>query len=295
MAVPVVAIPQPARQDVSAEDLAKTLKRYRTYLLADRGVRPATADVYMRMLRKILVDLGTTAPDIDDLRERVASMREGGYSHTYVVNTCRVIECYAASVGRQIRLGRGRRRPAAPVQALSEGEVAVILAACRDVRERAVISILAYSGMRNDELGRLRVQDVLVDTQQIRIRSGKGGRGRTVRVSGRCIADVQAYLAEFMRRDDALLFTSLRQGRSMEGASVRRLVRRVVARTMIQKRVHPHLFRHSLACNMLTRGASLFAIRDQLGHSDIETTMIYLRSVDSRAAANYEMFCPSYS
>ena len=87
----------------------------------------------------------------------------------------------------------------------------------------------------------------------------------------------------------------LRQGRSMEGASVRRLVRRVVARTMIQKRVHPHLFRHSLACNMLTRGASLFAIRDQLGHSDIETTMIYLRSVDSRAAANYEMFCPSYS
>jgi site-specific recombinase XerD len=271
------------------------LKRFRLYLLADRGVRPGTAELYRRMLVKIMRDLGTADPDPDQLREYVAVRRDGRYSQPYLANICRVIEAWTECTGKPLRLGRGRRTKPPAVQALTEGEVAVILAACRTVRERAVLSILAYSGMRNDELCRLRAADVLADSQQIRIRSGKGGVGRTVRVSGRCIQDIHDYLAEWSRHDNDLLFVSEKQGRPFEGATVRRIVRRVVTRTMIRKRVHPHIFRHSLAVNMLARGASLFAIRDQLGHADIATTMIYLRAADSRAAAQYELFCPSYS
>ena len=84
-------------------------------------------------------------------------------------------------------------------------------------------------------------------------------------------------------------------GRPFEGATVRRMVRRVAARTMIRKAVHPHLFRHSIAMNMLRRGAHLMAIRHQLGHEYIETTMLYLRDDCGRSDAQYEMYCPSYS
>ncbi|MBI9085377.1 MAG: tyrosine-type recombinase/integrase [Desulfobacterales bacterium] len=297
MAACSVAVHPSVRQtpSISTKHLTKALKRFRLHLLADVGLKPSTTDNYRRMLSKLLRDLGSAAPGHDALREYVAAMREAGYSHSYVSNVCLVIEAYTAHQGRCLCLGRGKKPLPAPKEPLSEGEVAVIMAACRDPRERAVISLLAYSGMRNEELCRLRPADILMDTRQVRIRQGKGGSGRLARISGKCCTDAAVYLSEHPRGAQDWLFTSLRRGRQFEGATVRRLVRRVVARTMIQKPVHPHLFRHSLACNMLSRGANLFAIRDQLGHADIQTTMIYLRSANSRAAAQYEMYCPSYS
>lgn len=295
MAIPAVALRPVTSQSPSSSEIQQTLEEFRVFMLADRGVRPTTAGTYLRILRRILKDCGTALPEPHQLRLHVATLRERGYSQSHIANVCRVVEAYTESTGRKLTLARGRKTKSSSVESLTEGEVAVILSACRTVRERAILSILAYSGMRNDELCRLRTADVGLADQVIRITHGKGGHGRAVRVSGRCIADVQAYLAEWPRREEELLFVSEKQGRPLEGATVRRVVRRVVARTAILKRVHPHIFRHSLAVNMLARGASIFAIKDILGHADLSTTLIYLRSADSRQAAQYEMYCPSYS
>ena len=295
MAVSAVALRPVQSQPPTPDEIRQTLDEFRLYMLADRGVRPTTADTYVRILRRILKVCGSARPDPHRLRVHVASLRDRGYSHSHITNVCRVVEAYTESTGRKLPLARGRRTKAAMVESLTEGEVAVILSACRNVRERAVLSILAYSGMRNDELCRLRAADVDLAAQMIRIRSGKGGNGRAVRVSARCIMDVQDYLAEYPRREDDPLFVSEIQRRPLEGATVRRIVRRVARRTAIRKPVHPHLFRHSLAVNMLARGASIFAIKDILGHAHISTTLIYLRSADSRMVAQYEMYCPSYS
>lgn len=287
--------PGQTKPDLQSEAYQKTISEFRLFMLADRGVRPTTADTYVRILKRILKDCGTPAPDPYQLRVHIATLRDRSYSHSHIANVCRVVEAYTESLGHKMTLARGKRGNDPTVESLTEGEVAVILSACRTVRERAILSILAYSGMRNDELCRLKTEDVNIAEQSIHIRNGKGGNGRSVRVSGQCVSDIQAYLAEYCRRDGDLLFVSEKQRRPFVGTTVRRIVKKVVARTMIRKRVHPHTFRHSLAVNMLSRGASIFAIRDILGHSDIATTMIYLRSADSRVAAQYQMYCPSYS
>jgi site-specific recombinase XerD len=54
------------------------------------------------------------------------------------------------------------------------------------------------------------------------------------------------------------------------------------------------LFRHSLATNLLNRGASLIMIKDQLGHAFIDSTMIYVTSMPFRARSEYDFFKPAY-
>ena len=292
MATPAVASNSPESQSLYQE----TLKDFRTYLLADKGLRPNTADTYTRILKYIFACCGTCNPTNRQLKEHIASLRESREaSHSHITNKCRVVENFTAMRGDPIVLARGKKGKDTTVQSLTEGEVAIILGACKNVRERAVLSILAYSGLRNEEVCHLKVSDVDLAGQTIRIRNGKAGDGRTMMVSSRCIADIQDYLMEYYRKEDDLLFVSEKQGNPMEGATIRRIVRRVVARTNLQKRIYPHIFRHSLATNMIARGANVFAIKDILGHSDLRTTMIYLRSVDSKMAAQYEMYCPSYS
>ena len=138
-------------------------------------------------------------------------------------------------------------------------------------------------------------EDILFSSQSVRIRRGKGKRQRIVRIRGACCQDLYNYLREFPRENNIPLFTSLKQNRPFEGATVRRIIYRVASRVNARLSVHPHLFRHSFAMNMLRRGAHLMAIKNQLGHADIETTMAYLRDDFGRTAAQYEMFAPCYS
>lgn len=287
---PVAALP-----DVCQRAFPQAIKNFRSYLLADKGLSPNTAIVYSRMLAKLLEDIGTETPTLQQYREHLADLRARKYSHTHITNTCRVIEAYTSMQGEMIPFARGRRYSTSVVESLSEGEVAIILNACQGTREKAVVSILAYSGMRNEELCQLRVADIRMGEHMIVIKNGKGNEGRAVRVSAKCIGDIRDYLSDYPRQDDELLFVSLKRQLPFEGSTIRRMVRRIVARTRIAKKVSPHIFRHSLAVNMLSRGANIFAIKEILGHSRVGTTLLYLRSVDPKATTQYELFCPSYS
>ncbi|MFA7506732.1 MAG: tyrosine-type recombinase/integrase [Bacilli bacterium] len=72
-------------------------------------------------------------------------------------------------------------------------------------------------------------------------------------------------------------------------------MKKITNRTNITKHIHPHLFRHSLAMNMLNRGAHLLTIKSQLGHEYIGSTLVYLRGENKRSSAEYNLYCPSYS
>jgi integrase/recombinase XerD len=68
----------------------------------------------------------------------------------------------------------------------------------------------------------------------------------------------------------------------------------LAGRAKLGKRLFPHLLRHSLATNLLNRGASLIMIKDQLGHAFIESTMIYATSMPFRIRSEYDFFKPAY-
>jgi integrase/recombinase XerC len=142
------------------------------------------------------------------------------------------------------------------------------------LRDDAVLEILYGSGLRVGELCGLRPDDVVVDTQQIRV-WGKGSKQRQVPLSdpaavalGRWLAEGRADLVTAESPADAVFLN--RRGRRLTPRDVRRILdRRAAAPT------HPHALRHTYATHLLDGGADLRAVQELLGHSDLATTQHY--------------------
>jgi site-specific recombinase XerD len=91
-----------------------------------------------------------------------------------------------------------------------------------------------------------------------------------------------------------LMFVTVRHGYPLEPQDIRKLMRLVAKRAKITKRVHPHILRHLLATNLMSRGTGILAIKEQLGHVYIATTMRYLHSAPARLQEEYRMPAPFY-
>jgi site-specific recombinase XerD len=102
------------------------------------------------------------------------------------------------------------------------------------------------------------------------------------------------YLKEFPREDSEFLFTTLVRGNKMGTGDIRKLVKTLGIRARINKRVYPHLLRHSLTANMLLRGADIISLKNQLRHNWLETTLHYANSIIFVEKNLYQKFAPSY-
>lgn len=166
---------------------------------------------------------------------------------------------------------------------LSTEEVEALIRACGSgptgARNRAIVATLYATGLRVSELVALRPADI--QDGVVRVQRGKGGRARAVRV----LPFADGHLAAWRLVRDGLgagprdpLFCSVSKGtvgRPMHTSNLRRLLPALAARAGIEKRVHPHALRHSLAAR-LAKDVPVNAIREQLGHASLGTTTLYL-------------------
>jgi len=177
---------------------------------------------------------------------------------------------------------------------LSEAEISRIISSCKNIREKAIISLLAYSGIRNRELCNLKISDLDFGDNLVRVIKGKNMKDRIVNMAGECTKILIEYLSKFPRGEDDYLFTTLVRGNQYHPNDLRKLVRVVANRAGIGRRTFPHMFRTSLASNLLKRGAGILTIKEQLGHSDLSSTLVYLSSCPQRAKSEYDHFKPAY-
>jgi site-specific recombinase XerD len=148
--------------------------------------------------------------------------------------------------------------------------------------------------MRNKELCILRVGDLDKAAQVLRITGTKKLKERTVSISSACFSVMVEYLAGRGGAAADPMFLTVRHKHSLQQQDIRKMVRTVAKRAGLLKRVYPHLVRHSLATNMLGRGSGVLAIKEQLGHVYLDTTMRYIHSMPSRLQEEYKMHAPSY-
>lgn len=146
------------------------------------------------------------------------------------------------------------------------------------LRDRAILEVLYASGLRASELIGLRREDLDLEVGLLRC-LGKGRKERLVPVGAVALEWVGRYLAEargsLMRRGAAAeLFVNHRGGR-LSRMGLWRIVRRHAVTAGVERKLTPHVLRHSFATHLLEHGADLRALQAMLGHADISTTQIY--------------------
>lgn len=173
-----------------------------------------------------------------------------------------------------------------PVEVLTGEEVGRLLGACSKraptgIRNRALIALLYRGQLRISEALALRPKDVDHVAGTIRVLHGKGDKARTIG----CDAGALALLELWVAKRKALgfngrhaMFCTL-DGKPVSDAYVRIMLKRIAAKVGIEKRVHPHAFRHTGAAELRAEGVDVGIISKQLGHTSIATTARYLDHV----------------
>lgn len=262
------------------EDPSQLVARF-VRLLEGEGRSPWTVKQYAFTARHFLQFVGkpleeVRPEDLERWREHLVLSRH--YAKASVYGSLRAVACLLRSFGSGAAEGvEVPRRPSQLPNFLNEEEAHRLLAAAEgSPRDKAILRVLAYGGLRVGELCRLTVDDLDLDHQLLRVRAGKGEKDRMVVVEATTCEAVRAWLAERGTEvGDLRVFPLCRE-------SVERLVRARAEAAGITKEVTPHTLRHTLATTLLRRGLDLRFIQKQLGHASVATTQIYTH-VDTEA------------
>ncbi len=155
---------------------------------------------------------------------------------------------------------------------LSEEELISILQALTNIKHKALIATIYSSGLRRSELINLRKQDLYFDRKLILIRGAKGKKDRTTVLSDSLVIVLRKYLLE--HKPNYWLFEGMNR-KQYSGTSIARILDNGAKRAGIEKKVTPHMLRHSFATHLLEQGVDIRYIQTILGHGSSKTTEIY--------------------
>ena len=151
-------------------------------------------------------------------------------------------------------------------------------------RNYAILIMMYRAGLRVSEVCNLRLADVNFDTGLIYVQQGKGGKDRYIPMDNDIMTSLQAWLK--IRPESEYLFCTL-QGGQLDTRYVREVCYRLSSKAGVyiqdgtkKKPVSPHKLRHTMATELLkSKDFNIREIQTLLGHSSINTTMIYTHVV----------------
>jgi integron integrase len=216
-----------------------------------------------------------------------------------------------------IRSTKNRKIPVV----LTQNEVKQILTLLTGVSQ-LFVQLLYGSGLRISEASRLRVQDIDYQYKQITVRSGKGNKDRVTPFSNQLMPLLSLHLQRIklihqhdLAKGYGAVYLPYALSRKYPNADkewgwqyafpaknlsidphsnktrrhhidhsvINKAIKSVIKKLEIAKRVSAHTFRHSFATHLLQRGTDIRTIQSLLGHTDLETTMIYTHVLNQGA------------
>ena len=171
-----------------------------------------------------------------------------------------------------------------PGPVLSAEEVNNLLGAPRldlpsGIRNRAILEVFYGTGMRVAECAHLGVKDLDLGRGTVAIRGGKGARDRVVPLGKQAVRWLKKYLRGVRPRwagESSALWVG-QEGRALSVLWLQRMIHKLGRRAGIASPVTPNTLRRTCATHLLSGGASLWVVRDLLGHSDLKTLSRYVR------------------
>jgi len=146
------------------------------------------------------------------------------------------------------------------------------------LRDRALLETMYACGLRVSETINLKRADLNPDEEVVLV-YGKGSKERLVPIGKSALLWIQRYFLHSRvslqkPHSEDYLFLNWR-GRRLSRMAVWNIINKYSRLAKLEKKVHPHILRHSFATHLLEGGADLRAIQEMLGHADISATQIY--------------------
>jgi integrase/recombinase XerD len=162
------------------------------------------------------------------------------------------------------------------------------------LRDRAMLCIFYGCGLRRNEVVHLDINDIVFEKSVVHVRKGKGYKERMVPITKQSIEHLQNYLYDarpYFCNDKNEAFFVTHYGKRLGGTMMLRRLQQLIQLTnnaaLIQKEIHLHTLRHSIATHLLQNGMKLERIKEFLGHSSLESTQIYTHFLETENTNDY--------
>lgn len=271
------------------------IRKYKQYLMIERGLSANTIDAYMHDLDKLIEYAESNNLGLSDIKTRhIESLLADLYDKNITARSIARVLSGLKSFFNFLELdGFIDINPTALIESPSLGQKLPITLSIEEIddilgiidvstsegtRNYAIIETLYSCGLRVSELINLRFSDLFFNEGFIRVR-GKGDKQRLVPISETAIQKIKNYIPyraqiNIKRGSEDVLFLSAR-GTAISRITVFHYVRKYSEEAGIDKDISPHVFRHSFATHLLERGANMRVIQEMMGHEKISTTEIY--------------------
>ncbi len=168
------------------------------------------------------------------------------------------------------------------VKYLKHNQVLRLIDSIEDPRDKLIVRTIYATGVRVSELCNMNIEDIDFDEHTIRIK-GKGDKIRTVFVDEDTLADIQKFIGT---RIIGPLFVG-QQGKHISSRAIQHIFKHYAP-----SGITPHKIRHSYASELYKRSKNLRVVQENLGHTSIKTTEIYLHTdIDERRQV-YQQYFP---
>ena len=283
----------------------KEVEDFRNQMLADKRSN-GTIKQYTSMVYRFLYWMNkdprkVKTEDLERYKAYLAIEKEAAKTTIYI--NIKSLQAFFEFLGMDVAKDvRPPKRPGSLPKYLNEEEVwkmfeAVAADKFNGKRDLAILSVLAYTGLRVSELTHLDIEDIDFNDKTLRVRAGKGDKDRIVIFEENTEKAIRDHLKDpnrqIAKKESGALFVSSEK-RRIETRTVEYMIKGYAKKAGIQKTVTPHVLRHTMATALLKRGADIRIIQQLLGHSSIATTQIYthvdqhmLRTVYSKSKPKY--------
>lgn len=174
---------------------------------------------------------------------------------------------------RKINLPSIPKNKSLPV-ILSKQECKVLFKTPKRFKDKFLLCLIYSAGLRLSEVQKLEIRDIDIQRMLLHVREGKGKKDRYVILSKYIAVRFEEYCTQY--NITKYIFPGRKQGNYVGKTTIQRIMRIAVKDAKISKPADVHTLRHCFATHLLENGTDIITVKEQLGHTDIQTTMRYL-------------------
>ena len=256
-----------------------SIETFKRYLLSKR-YSPNTINTYSEALKSFLTFCNTKA--IKDISNQDVIAYNNDYilknkfSSSYqnqIVNAIKLFFKIVKESNIEIdKIHRPKREKTLP-NVLSKEEIKAILEAPKNLKHKAMLSMIYSCGLRRGELLNLKPNDIDSKRNVVIIRQSKGKKDRITPLSPKILELLRDYYKEYYPK--TYLFEGQEKNTQYSARSLEEVLKKSIKLAKINKPVTLHWLRHSYATHLLESGTDLRYIQELLGHNSSKTTEIY--------------------